>query len=340
LIVSHRVGLDGGADACEQLDRRDDGWTKVILEPGRSRPREPRRLDVRAGARPAGARCARLTPMQLADIGIWTSYRALGEENAGEAAALAEQLGFGAFWLGGSPLLPAVRPLLAATERIVVATGIVNVWDYEPATLAAEHAELTADFPGRLLLGIGISHPETRTDYARPLSTMREFLDGLDAAPTPVPREERCVAALGPKMLDLSAQRSLGTHPYFTPVEHTRFARERVGPDALVAPELACVVDDDAERARATAREYAASYLRLRNYTNNLLKFGFAEADIADGGSDRLIDAIVPQGSADAIAAVVRAHLDAGADHVCVQPVGVRGIPRDEWTALAAALIA
>lgn len=279
-------------------------------------------------------------PVVLGKVGIWTAYRAIGgEENAGEAAALVESLGYGALWLGGSPQLPTVRPLLEATEGLVVATGIVNIWAYEPMLLAAEHAQLTRDFPDRLLLGVGVGHPEATSDYTRPLSAMRGFLDGLDAAEVPVPRGELCLAALGPKMLDLSGERSLGTHPYFTPVAHTRFARERLGADALVAPELACVVDTDKERARATARKYAALYLSLRNYTNNLLDFGFDESDIADGGSDRLIDAIIPQGSAQQIAAVVQEHLDGGADHVCLQTVGVRGVPRDEWAALAAALI-
>lgn len=276
--------------------------------------------------------------MKLSEIGIWTSYRSIGEENAGEAAKLAEDLGFGVFWLGGSPKLPTVAPLLGATASLIVATGIVNVWQNEPATLAAEHAELTHKSPGRLLLGIGIGHPEATGDYSRPLSTMRDFFDGLDAADTPVPRDERCSAALGPKMLDLSAERSLGAHSYFTPVQHTRFARERVGAHALVAPELACVLDPDADRARATAREYAAVYLSLRNYTSNLLRFGFTDDDIARGGSDELIDAIIPHGTADEIAKVARAHLEAGADHVCLQPVGVSGIPREEWTVLAAAL--
>ena len=168
---------------------------------------------------------------------------------------------------------------------------------------------------------------------------MRRFFDGLDSAATPVPRDERCVAALGPKMLDLCAERSLGTLTYFTPVEHTRFARERVGENALVATELACVLDTDDDRARATAREYAELYLGLRNYTSNLLKFGFTEQDIAGGGSDRLIDAIIPHGTAEEIAAAAREHLDAGADHVCLQTVGITGIPREPWTALAAALI-
>jgi len=277
--------------------------------------------------------------MQLGEIGIWTSYRAIDERDAGQAAELVESLGYGALWLGGSPRLPTVRPLLDATERLTVATGIVNVWQYEPATLAAERAELAAEFPGRLLLGIGIGHPEATSDYSHPLTTMRRFFDGLDGAATPVPRDERCVAALGPRMLDLCADRSLGTLTYFTPVEHTRFARERVGENALVATELACVLDVDDDRARATARRYAELYLGLRNYTTNLLKFGFGEQDLAGGGSDRLIDAIVPHGTAEEIAAVARAHLDAGASHVCLQTVGISGIPREQWTALAAALV-
>lgn len=277
--------------------------------------------------------------MQLGQIGVWTTYHAIGEANAGEAAKLVEGLGFSAFWLGGSPKLPTARPLLEATSSLIVATGIVNVWQNEPAQLAAEHAALTEAFPGRLLLGIGIGHPEATSDYSRPLSTMREFLDGLDAAVEPVARDERCLAALGPRMLELSAERSLGAIPYFTPVEHTRFARERLGPSALLAPELACVLDTDTTRARQTARRYAQLYLRLRNYTDNLLRFGFTEEDIADGGSERLIDAVIPQGSAEQIAEAVRAHLDAGADHVCLQPLGGEGIPREQWIALASALI-
>ena len=276
--------------------------------------------------------------MHLREFGIWTSYRAIGEENAAEAAKLVEDLGYGAFWLGGSPRLPTLRPLLAATERLIAATGIVNVWQYEPATLAAEHAELTREFPDRLLVGIGIGHPEATSDYTRPLSAMRAFLDGLDSADPPLQREGRVLAALRPKMLELAKERARGAHPYFVPIEHTRAARARLGEGALLAPELACVLDPDTERARATARKYAATYLGLRNYTSNLLEFGFTEQDIADGGSNRLIDAIIPQGTAAEIAARAREHLDAGADHVCLQAVGVEGVPREEWTALAAAL--
>jgi probable F420-dependent oxidoreductase len=277
--------------------------------------------------------------MQLGEYGVWTTNRAIGADHAGQAAKLLEDLGFGSFWLGSSPRLPELRPILEATERLVAATGIVNVWRYEPAQLATEHAELSPAFPDRVLVGIGIGHPEATTDYSHPLSTMRTFLDGLDAGDPPLPREERCLAALGPKMLDLAAERSRGVLSYFVPVEHTHFARERLGAGPLLAVELACVVTEDTERARNVARTYAQTYLRLRNYTSNLLRFGFSEDDIADGGSDRLIDAVIPHGSVGQIAEVVRAHRGAGADHVCLQPLDASGIPREAWTALAAELI-
>ncbi|MEA2146850.1 MAG: hypothetical protein QOG59_2437, partial [Solirubrobacteraceae bacterium] len=176
--------------------------------------------------------------MELGRFGIWTSYRALGEEHAGEAARLLEDLGFGAVWLGGSPQLPALAPMLEATERIVAATGILNVWQSDAAQTAADYAELSARFPGRVVLGIGIGHPEATSEYTKPFTAMREFLDGLDAAAPSVPRDGRCLAALAPKMLELSAERSLGTHPYFVGVGHTRWARERLGPSPLLAPEL------------------------------------------------------------------------------------------------------
>lgn len=277
--------------------------------------------------------------MELGKLGVWTSYRAMGADSADEAAKLVESLGFGTFWLGGSPRLSDVGPLLDATDRLVAATGIVNVWRYEPAELAAEHAKLAGTFPDRLLVGIGIGHPEATSNYSRPLSTMRAFLDGLDAASSPLPRERRCLAALGPKMLALASERSRGVLSYFVPVEHTSFAREQIGETALLAVELACVIDGDTERARTAARNYAHLYLGLRNYTNNLLRFGFSEDDIASGGSDRLIDAVIPHGTATQVADVARAHLDTGADHVCVQPVGVHGAPRSQWTALASELI-
>jgi probable F420-dependent oxidoreductase len=277
--------------------------------------------------------------MNIGTIGVWTSYRPFGIERAGEAAKLVEQLGYGAWWVGGSPHVPAVRPILEATSTLTAATGILNVWANDPAETAAQDAELRAEFPDRFVLGIGIGHPEATSDYRRPLKAMRAFLDGLDASATPPPAEERCLAALGPRMLELAGERSAGAHTYFVPVEHTRNARERLAPGALLAPELACVVDTDPARAKAAARDYAKLYLGLRNYTQNLLDLGFTEADFADGGSDRLIDAVIPQGSAEQIAEVVRAHLDAGADHVCLQPLGEAGIPRASWTALARVLI-
>jgi probable F420-dependent oxidoreductase len=277
--------------------------------------------------------------MEIGTIGVWTSYRPFGKERAGEAARLVEELGYGAWWVGGSPHVPDIRPILEATSTLVAATGILNVWRDQPRDTAAADAALRGEFPGRFMLGIGIGHPEVTSDYRRPLKTMREFLDGLDASPSPPPVDERCVAALGPKMLDLAGERTAGTHPYFTTVDHTRFARERLGPGKLVAPEVACVVDSDPVRAKAVARDYAKLYLGLRNYTKNLLDFGFTEDDIAAGGSDRLIDAVVPQGSAEQIAEVVHAHHDAGANHVCLQPLGEEGIPRKSWTALANVLI-
>jgi probable F420-dependent oxidoreductase len=277
--------------------------------------------------------------VELGRLGVWTSYRPFGVERAGEAAKLVEQLGYGTWWLGGSPHVPDVRPILEATSSLAAATGILNVWINDPAETAAADAGVRSDFPGRFMLGIGIGHPEATSDYTRPLTSMRKFLDGLDASPTPPPVDGRCLAALRPKMIELARERTAGVHSYFVPVEHTRSARERLGPGKLLAPEVACVVDTDTERARAVAREYASLYLGLRNYTQNLLDLGFGEDDIADGGSDRLIDAIIPQGSAEQIAEVVQEHFEAGADHVCLQPLGEQGIPRQSWAALANVLL-
>jgi probable F420-dependent oxidoreductase len=218
--------------------------------------------------------------MKIGRVGVWTGYGLIGTENAGEAVALAEALGFGTFWLGGAPRLPTLRPLLEATERIVVATGIVSLWRTEPEQLAREFAELDAEFPGRVLLGMGISHPEILTAYRTPLTLMRAFFDALDAAVPGVPKGRRCLAALGPKMLDLSAERSLGTHSYFVPATHTAIARVRLGVGPVVAPEVACVLDTDVVQARATARRYAERYLGLVNYTSNLRRLGYLEGDM------------------------------------------------------------
>jgi probable F420-dependent oxidoreductase len=216
---------------------------------------------------------------------------------------------------------------------MVVATGIANVWTYDPLDLASEYAELERDFPGRVLVGIGIGHPEATSDYTRPLTAMRGFLDVLDRPESRIPQERRVLAALAPKMLALSAERALGAAPYFVPVAHTRYAREQLGPGPLLAPELAFAL-----AGPEPAREYASLYLSLSNYTNNLLRHGYTEADIANGGSDRLIDEVVPNGDVEHIAAIARAHFDAGADHVVLQAVGEPGIPRAGWSRLAEAL--
>jgi probable F420-dependent oxidoreductase len=269
--------------------------------------------------------------VKLGRLGVWRRR----QDGPGPVPEL-EALGYGAVWIGSSPSVADARPWLEAAGSIAVATGILNVWQHAPEDVAAAHLELARDFPDRFLLGIGVGHPEATSDYTRPLSAMRRVFDGLDAGG--VPREQRIAAALGPKMLDLAAERSLGTHPYFTTPDHTRFARERLGPDAVVAPELAVVVEEDADAAREIARRYAATYLPLSNYTSNLLRFGFTEDDIAGRGSDRLIDAVIPHGSPGAIAGAVRAHWEAGADHVCLQPLGHGPEPVDDYRALARVL--
>jgi probable F420-dependent oxidoreductase len=268
--------------------------------------------------------------VDLGTFGVWTSARNVGADNLPAAAALAERLGFGTFWLGGSPQLPVVRPLLEATSDIVVATGIVNIWKVEPQTLATQFDELEHAFPGRVLLGVGVGHPEATQEYRAPLTMMREFLDRLD-----VPASRLCLAALAPRMLELAKERTLGAAPYFTHAAHTAAARRQLGEGKLLAPEVAFLLGDDL----AAAREYAQGYLALGNYARNLLRHGFDEDDVAGTGSDHLIDAVIPHGSASAIADAVRAHLDAGADHVCVQALGEPGVPERSWTALAAELL-
>ena len=272
--------------------------------------------------------------MNLGRIGIWMPHH-FGTS----AVAEMEALGYGTLWLGSSPSVEQARPFLEASSTMTIATGILNVWRHQPADVAAADAAVRREHPGRFLLGIGIGHPEATSDYTRPLKTMREFFDGLDAAPEPVPADERIAAALGPKMLDLAAERSLGTHPYFTTADHTRFARERIGAEKVVAPEVAVVVETDRDVSRRIARDYAKLYLGLSNYTKNLLNFGFTEQDLADGGSDRLIDAVIPQGSPEQIAEALQPHFEAGADHVAVQPLGHGKPPVEDYRALAAALI-
>jgi probable F420-dependent oxidoreductase len=273
--------------------------------------------------------------MDIGRIGIWMPKRF----GAGAVREM-EALGYGTLWLGSSPSVQEAVPFLEASSTMTIATGILNVWQHEPAQVAAAHAESRAAFPGRFLLGVGIGHPEATSDYTRPLANMRAFCEGLACAPQPVPRDELVLAALGPKMLDLAKHRSLGTHTYFVTPEHTSFARDRVGRDALVAPEVAVVLEADSETARPIARSYAKSYLGLSNYTKHLLDFGFTEADIADGGSDRLIDTVIPHGTPEQIADALDEHFAAGADHVCVQPLGHGEPPVEDYRALANVLIA
>jgi probable F420-dependent oxidoreductase len=236
--------------------------------------------------------------------------------------------------------------VLRGTRTLIVASGILNVWQHDPELVAAERAQLADASDGRFLLGLGISHaPIVDRDepgrYRRPLATMRAYLESLDAAAPPVPPESRVLAALGPKMLELARERSAGAHPYLVTPEHTHRAREALGPERLLAPEQAVVLETDPDRARTLARGHLAIYLQLPNYTNNLRRLGFGDPDFAGGGSDRLVDALVAWGDEDAIVARVREHRDAGADHVCIQAVagGGDGLPRDEWRRLAPALV-
>ncbi|MEV5709210.1 LLM class F420-dependent oxidoreductase [Actinoallomurus sp. NPDC052274] len=275
-------------------------------------------------------------------VGIWSiGFRNDDPSAANEirdAAAELEELGYGAIWLGGSPGVHHAVPLLEATSRIVVATGILNIWEYDAADVADRQKAVSAAYPGRFLLGLGASHPGLVKAYDKPYSAMTRYLDGLDAAGSP--SAERVLAALGPRMLELARDRTAGAHPYLVTPEHTARAREVLGPDRLLAPEVKVVLDTDPERARATARQHLDFYLKLPNYTNNLLRLGFTEDDFADGGSDRLVDAVVAWGDAEAVRRRVAAHRDAGADHAALQVLNgdPNGLPRAQWRELATAL--
>jgi probable F420-dependent oxidoreductase len=277
--------------------------------------------------------------VELGRYGVWSS----GARHAGgltpELAAEVEALGYGAIWVGGSPPgdLRLAESLLDATERIAVATGIVNMWATPAQEAAESYHRIDAAHPGRFLLGVGIGHPEAISDYRRPYATIVDYLDRLDAEKVPV--AGRALAALGPKVLKLAAERTAGAHPYLTTPEHTREARELLGAGVLLAPEHKVVLDTDPERARAIGRPAVEKpYLGLRNYTSNLLRLGWSEEDLADGGSDRLIDALVAHGDAAAVAARLTEHLDAGADHVCAQVLSGGDDPVPALRELAEAL--
>jgi probable F420-dependent oxidoreductase len=270
----------------------------------------------------------------LGKVGVWTfEAERMPAGAARDYARAVESLGFGALWfpesLGSKEAFAHASLLLAATDRLVVATGIANVWARDPVAMANGARALTDAYPDRFLLGIGVSHaPIVKTrgrTYARPLQHMRSYLDAMDAAPYTGPKVEtaRVLAALGPQMLRLSAERTLGAHPYFVPVEHTSVARKELSAGALLAVEQAVVLAGDAVTARATARRHMKRYLELDNYANNLRRLGWADADIAEGGSDKLVDAIVAWGGADATKARVEDHARRGADHVCLQVLRV-----------------
>jgi probable F420-dependent oxidoreductase len=284
--------------------------------------------------------------------GVWNMGLRFGaEEPAREAVVAAEECGYAAAWLpdmGGGGLFERLTTLLGATSRITVATGILNIWMHEPAEVAEQHAKLTESSAGRLLLGLGASHAPIVDQaeagrYRKPLARMRSYLDDLDAASPPVPAGARVLAALGPRMLRLAAERAAGAHPYLVPAEHVAVAREALGPDAFLAPELAVVLDPDPATAREKARAGMSMYFGLPNYLDNLRRLGFDDDDLAAPGSDRLVDALVARGDEEAIARRVQEFRDAGADHVAIQVLtggqtAEASFPVEEWRRLAPAL--
>ena len=274
--------------------------------------------------------------IELGRIGVWERRDRLTPRLAREV----EALGYGALWIGGSPPgdLFLAQELLDATTHLTVATGIVNMWATPATDAAASYHRVAAAHPGRFLLGVGIGHPEATREYRSPYDTIVDYLDVLDSEGVPI--QGRMLAALGPKVLALAAERTAGAHPYLTTPQHTQLAREILGDGPLLAPEQKVVVSTDPEAARALARPAVdRPYLHLRNYTSNLKRLGWTEADLADGGSDALIDALAVHGDAASVAAGVTAHLDAGADHVCVQMLTAPGVdPLPDMRALAEAL--
>jgi probable F420-dependent oxidoreductase len=285
----------------------------------------------------------------LGPIGIWSRELRYDTDRAAaaDAAAELEELGYGALWIpdAGGDVLGVAGELLAATRRVAIATGILNIWMHEAGDVTSGVAALDATHPGRFLLGLGASHAalidaDSPGRYRRPYSTMVAYLDDLDAQPDAVPPSRRVLAALGPRMLELARDRAGGAHPYLVTADHTRRARELLGPDRLLAPELSVLLERDPAAARERAREFVVTYLALPNYVNNLLRIGFEHADVTPPGSDRLVAALVVAGDEEAIAARVAEHRAAGADHVAVQVIGAGDtLPRGAWRALAPALV-
>lgn len=291
--------------------------------------------------------------MEIGRIGVWTfEFEQQPWSAVAEAAAELDELGYSAIWFPesrGREVMAQSALLLGATKRVVIAPGIANLYARDAVSMAAGQRTLCEAYPGRYLLGIGVSHRPSVEQirghtYGPPIATMRSYLDAMDAATYLPPRSEsepRVLAALGPRMLKLAAERSLGAHPYFVPVEHTAIARQTMGDGPLLAPEQAVVLERDPGRAREIARAHMGRYLAAENYANNLRRLGFTDDDIANGGSDKLVDAIVAWGSLEDVSARVQAHLDAGADHVCIQvlPHEPGALPRQAWRELASALL-
>jgi len=292
--------------------------------------------------------------MKLGPIGVWTSqfdYQPAAKAQA--AAAELEQLGFGAIWFPesvGREALTNAALLLGATSRAVIATGIANIYARDPVTMAAAQNTLAEAYPGRFLLGLGVSHVPLVEQirghsYGKPVASMRAYLDGMDRAPyravPPSVKPVRVLAALGPKMLQLAGERADGAHPYFVPPQHTVRARGILGRDKLLAVEQAVVLETDSAKAREIARSHTSRYLKLPNYVNNLRRLGFADKDLVDGGSDKLVDAIVAWGDMTAVIDRVRAHQSAGADHVCIQvlPEDPQALPITQWREIGPALL-
>jgi probable F420-dependent oxidoreductase len=281
--------------------------------------------------------------MDIGRIGIWTFCELMPAADAAGLAARVERLGYRTLWIPeaiGREVLASAAWLLARTERLNVATGIANIWARDPVTMAAGAKTLAEQSGGRFLLGLGVSHRPLVAgvrghDYRHPLSYMRRYLEQMAAAPyaavAPAEPPPVVIGALHPKMLALAAEKTRGAHPYLVPPEHTAFARERLGRGPWLCPEQKVLLERDPAKARAVARQAIAMYLGLPNYRRNLQRFGFADADFENMGSDRLVDAVVAWGDEKAIDARVKAHHDAGADHVCVQPLHPDGLPMPDW---------
>lgn len=257
--------------------------------------------------------CAAGKPSSGPNLGRFGSF---GRGVTPQQATEIEALGYGAVWVGGSPpaALSWVEPILQATTTLCVATGIVNIWSAPAQRVAESFHRIEAAYPGRFLLGIGVGHAEMISEYRKPYNALVEYLDRLDDYG--VPANRRVVAALGPRVLGLSARRSAGAHPYLTTPEHTARARELIGPSAFLAPEHKVVLTTDSARARTVGRQALDMYFNLANYRNNWKRLGFTDDEVSRPGSDRLVDAVVAYGTPDAIAARLNEHLLAGADHV------------------------